>query len=78
MSLLLSGKIELAASTTTVEPVENGVDAKNYTAFATSEDSPMRRSGNPSGALANIASRSVSGMPAHNGVAISRTRQRAL
>jgi hypothetical protein len=31
-----------------VEPVENGVDAKYNTAFATSEDSPMRRIGNRS------------------------------
>ena len=58
-------------STTTVEPVENGVDAKYNTAFATSEASPMRRIGNRSDTLANIASRSVSAMPAHNGVAIS-------
>ena len=58
-------------STTTVEPVENRGDAKYNTAFATSEDSPMRRIGNRSDALANIASRSVSAMPAHNGVAIS-------
>lgn len=58
-------------STTTVEPVENGVDAKNKTAFATSDDCPMRRSGKRSTALANIASRSASAMPAHNGVSIS-------
>ena len=57
-------------STTTVEPVENGVDAKYNTAFATSEDFPMRRIGNRSDTLANIASRSISAMPAHNGVAI--------
>src|ERR1700730_6989351 len=53
-----------------VEPVENGVDAKYNPAFATSEDSPMRRIGNRSDTLANIASRSVSAMPVHNGVAI--------
>ena len=58
-------------STTTVEPVENGVDAKNKTAFATSEDCPIRLVGNRSATLANIASRSVSAIPAHNGVAIS-------
>jgi hypothetical protein len=40
-------------STTTVEPVENRVDARNKTAFATSEGSPMRLTGNRSAVLAN-------------------------